>query len=182
MSAQSSSDLSSICMNFHLGATKKSLPIALANQQADRADAGSDRDSNKALTAPNVLMVFPKFNSHSFWNLQEVCDIAGVRCPAPPLGLITVAALLPPAWNIRLINRNAEELSEADLDWADMVMPVGMFPHQADAFFVISRCHSFARPVGVGGPAATSSPQIYGDADFLVLVEAEGIINQFVEA
>src|ERR1700692_4782918 len=94
MSPQSSSDSSSICMNFHLGATKKSLPIALANQQADRANASSDRDSNKELMAPNVLIVFPKFNSHSFWNLQEVCDIAGVRFPAPPLGLITVAAAL----------------------------------------------------------------------------------------
>ncbi len=162
-------------MNIHLGATKKSLPIA-------SVDTGSERDSNKTLTAPNVLMVFPKFNTHSFWNLQEVCDIAGVRCPAPPLGLITVAALLPSAWNIRLINRNAEELSETDLDWADMIMTGGMFPQQADTLFVIKLCHSLGKPVVVGGPAATSSPQVYGDADFLVLGEAEGFIDQFVEA
>src|SRR5580692_10484307 len=99
-------------MNIDIGVTKRSLPITSANQQSDRSNTGRERDSNRALTAPNVLMVFPKFNTHSFWNLQEVCDIAGVRCPAPPLGLITVAALLPPAWNIRLVNRNSEELSE----------------------------------------------------------------------
>jgi radical SAM superfamily enzyme YgiQ (UPF0313 family) len=169
-------------MNFHLGATKKSLPIAPVTQQSDRSSADSERDSNKVLTAPNVLMVFPKFNSHSFWNLQEVCDIAGVRCPAPPLGLITVAALLPPAWNIRLINRNAEELSDADIDWADMVMTGGMFPQQTDTFLVIKLCHARGKPVVVGGPAPTSSPQIYGDADFLVLGEAEGVIDQFIAA
>jgi radical SAM superfamily enzyme YgiQ (UPF0313 family) len=169
-------------MNIHLGAAKKALPIAPTNPQPDRMDTGSERDPNKILTAPNVLMVFPKFNSHSFWNLQEVCDIIGVRCPAPPLGLITVAALLPPAWNIRLINRNAEELSEADIDWADMVMTGGMFPQQADTFVLIKLCHSRGKPVVVGGPAPTSSPQIYGEADFLVLGEAEGVIDQFIAA
>jgi radical SAM superfamily enzyme YgiQ (UPF0313 family) len=167
--------------NF-LGITKTSLPITSANQQPDRLNTGSERDSNKTLMTPNVLMVFPKFNSHSFWNLQEVCDISGARCPAPPLGLITVAALLPPAWNIRLINRNAEELGESDFDWADMVMTGGMFPQQADTLLLIDLCHSHGKPVVVGGPAATSSPQIYVDADFLVLGEAEGIIDQFVEA
>lgn len=45
------------------------------------------------MSNPNVLLVFPRFNPHSFWNLQAACDIAGARCPAPPLGLLTVAAL-----------------------------------------------------------------------------------------
>src|ERR1700744_551808 len=148
-------------MNFHLGATKKSSPSTPAHQPSDRISAGSERAPNKALTAPNVLMVFPKFNSHSFWNLQEVCDIAGVRCPAQPLGLITVAALLPPAWNIRLINRNAEELSDAEIDWADMVMTGGMVPQQTDTFLVNKLCHPRGKPAVVGGPAPTSSPQIY---------------------
>jgi hypothetical protein len=73
-------------------------------------------------TSPNALLVFPKFNPNSFWNLQAVCDVWGARCPAPPLGLITLAALLPSSWNFRLVNRNAEELTDADLAWADLVM------------------------------------------------------------
>src|SRR5204863_9625840 len=77
----------------------------------------SDRHAGRALATPNVLLVFPKFNPNSFWNLQALCDIRGARCPAPPLGLITVAALLPPSWNVRLVNRNAEELTERDLEW-----------------------------------------------------------------
>jgi radical SAM superfamily enzyme YgiQ (UPF0313 family) len=133
-------------------------------------------------STPNVLMVFPKFNPNSFWNLQPVCDIWGARCPAPPLGLITVAALLPPAWNIRLINRNAEDLTDQDLDWADMLMTGGMLPQQDDALWLIELCRSRGKPVVIGGPDAMSSPDIYRDADFRVLGEAEGLIDQFIAA
>lgn len=78
------------------------------------------------MTNPNVLLAFPRFNPNSFWSLQAACDLWGARCPAPPWGLITLAALLPPALNTRLVNRNAEELSESRLDWADVVMIGGM--------------------------------------------------------
>ena len=83
---------------------------------------------NQSMTSPNVLMVFPRFNQNSFWSLQAACDIYGVKCPAPPLGMMTLAALLPPEWNIKLVDRNAEELKDADLDWADVVMTGGMLP------------------------------------------------------
>src|SRR5437867_893983 len=77
---------------------------------------------------PNVLMVFPRFNQHSFWNLQAVCDTYGSRAQSPPLGLMTVAALLPADWNVRLVDRNADTLEDDDLAWADMVMTGGMLP------------------------------------------------------
>jgi radical SAM superfamily enzyme YgiQ (UPF0313 family) len=159
-------------------------PTISAKRQADRFNTSRKRERNAstARVTPNVLMVFPRFNPHSFWNLQELCDIRGVRCPAPPLGLITVAALLPPTWNLRLVNRNAEELSESDLAWADMVMTGGMLPQQVDSLSLIGLCHAHGKPVVVGGPDATSSPDLYRAADFLVLGEAEGIINQFVAA
>jgi radical SAM superfamily enzyme YgiQ (UPF0313 family) len=131
---------------------------------------------------PNVLMVFPRFNPNSFWSLQAACDFYGARCPAPPLGLITVAALLPCAWNIRLVNRNAEKLTVSDLEWADLVMTGGMLPQQTDTLSLIDLCHDHGKPVVVGGPDATSSPDVYRGADFLVLGEAEGIIDRFVEA
>jgi radical SAM superfamily enzyme YgiQ (UPF0313 family) len=164
--------------------SKKLCPTTSAQRQVDRFDTSRKRERNPSavLMTPNVLMVFPRFNPHSFWNLQELCDIRGARCPAPPLGLITVAALLPPAWNIRLVNRNAEELSESDLVWADMVMTGGMLPQQPDTLALIDLCHAHGKPVVVGGPDATSSPDIYSGADFRVLGEAEGIIDQFVAA
>lgn len=131
---------------------------------------------------PNVLLVFPRFNQNSFWSLKAVCDIYGARCPAPPLGLITVAALLPREWNLRLVDRNAEELGPADLAWADLVFTGGMLPQRPDCLEVIDLCQARGKPVVVGGPDATSSPELYAQADFLVLGEAEGIIDRFVQA
>jgi len=131
---------------------------------------------------PNVLLVFPRFNQNSFWSLRAACDIYGARCPAPPLGLITVAALLPPHWNLRLVDRNAEELADADLAWADLVFTGGMLPQRVDCTAVIDLCRVRGKPVVVGGPDATSSPEVYAQADFLVLGEAEGILDQFVTA
>ncbi|HJQ60223.1 MAG TPA: B12-binding domain-containing radical SAM protein [Vineibacter sp.] len=132
--------------------------------------------------SPNVLMVFPKFNPNSFWSLQAACEVLGARCTAPPLGLITVAALLPPTWNIRLVNRNAEELTAADLDWADLVMTGGMIPQRPDTLALIELARQSGKPVVIGGPDVTSSPEAYERADFRVLGEAEGIIDRFVEA
>jgi len=93
-----------------------------------------------------------------------------------------VAALLPRSWECRLVNRNTEELHEADLDWADLVMTGGMLPQQPDALRVIELAHARGKPVAVGGPDATSSPERYASADFQVLGEAEGIIDEFIAA
>ncbi|MBV9078796.1 MAG: cobalamin-dependent protein, partial [Methylobacteriaceae bacterium] len=129
-----------------------------------------------------ALLVFPQFSDQSFWSLKEACEIWGARCPAPPLGLITLAALLPAHWDLRLVNRNAEELTAADLGWADLVLTGGMIPQQVDTLEVMRLCRETGVPVCVGGPAATSNPRIYEDADFLFLGEAEGTIDRFVEA
>jgi hypothetical protein len=130
----------------------------------------------------NVLLVAPRFSGRSFWNFEAACEVYGARFPAPPLGLITVAALLPSSWQCRLVNRNTEELVEADLDWADLVMTGGMLPQQPDTLRVIELAHQRQKPVVVGGPDATSSPEAYGASDFLVLGEAESIIGAFIEA
>jgi hypothetical protein len=131
---------------------------------------------------PNVLMVYPRFNPHSFWSHEPLCDLLGARCTEPPLGLLTVAALLPPAWNVRLVNRNAEDLTDADLAWADMVMTGGMLFQQNDSLAIIERAHAHGKPVVIGGPDVSSSPESYSSADFLVKGEAEGVIDQFVAA
>ncbi len=131
---------------------------------------------------PKVLLIFPRFNQNSFWSLRAACEIHGARCPAPPLGLITVAALLPPTWNFRLVDRNAEELTAADLAWADLVFTGGMLPQRVDCLEVIDLCQAEGKTVVVGGPDSTSSPEVFEQADFLVLGEAEGIIDSFVQA
>src|SRR3954471_21429004 len=129
-----------------------------------------------------VLLIAPSFSGQSYWNFRAACEIYGARFPAPPLGLITVAALLPHNWQCRLVNRNTEELRDADLDWADLVMTGGMLPQQPDTLHVIALAQARGKPVVVGGPDATSSPDAYATADFRVLGEAEGIIGAFIEA
>jgi len=130
----------------------------------------------------NVLLVYPRFAADTFWNFKATCELFGARCPAAPLGLITVASLLPTSWSLRLIDRNAEELALQDLEWADLVMTGGMLPQQIDTLDVIDLCHTHGKPVAVGGPAVTSTPYLYEAADFRVLGEAEGVIDAFVAA
>jgi radical SAM superfamily enzyme YgiQ (UPF0313 family) len=130
----------------------------------------------------NVLMVFPRFNANSFWNYQATCEMVGARYPAAPLGLITVASMLPETWHIRLVNRNTEDLNVADIVWADMIMTGGMLPQQLDTLAIVDLAHTHGKPVVVGGPGVTSTPEVYEAADFRVLGEAEGIIEAFLTA
>jgi radical SAM superfamily enzyme YgiQ (UPF0313 family) len=127
-------------------------------------------------------MVYPKFIPNSFWNYTEACELVGAKYPAAPLGLITVAAMLPKHWDIRLVNRNTEPLTDADLDWADLVMIGGMLNQQPDFIYLIDLAHLHGKPVCVGGPDVSSSPHLYADADFQVIGEAEQIMVHFIAA
>ena len=107
--------------------------------------------------ACRVLLIYPRFVSETFWNFAEACELMGARYPAAPLGLITVAAMLPPHWEVRLVDRNTEDLTEADLAWADMVMTGGMLPQQADTLALIELCR---RHVGRLSLAVPMRPRV----------------------
>jgi radical SAM superfamily enzyme YgiQ (UPF0313 family) len=132
--------------------------------------------------ACNALLIYPRFDANTFWNFKRTAEVFGAKYPASPLGLITVAALLPHSWSIRLVNRNTEDLSDADLDWADLVFTGGMLPQQSDTLDVVDFSHAHGKPVVVGGPGVTSCPHLYQAADFRVIGEAEHIIGNFIEA
>jgi radical SAM superfamily enzyme YgiQ (UPF0313 family) len=137
---------------------------------------------SEAARSWRVLLVYPRFSAATFWNFTVACELVGARYPAAPLGLITLAATLPRHWDLRLVNRNTEELTEDDLGWADIVMTGGMLAQQVDTLALIELCHVHKKPVAVGGPDPTSSPEIYAAADFRVLGEVEGIVDEFVAA
>ena len=139
--------------------------------------------SGKASASPcRVLLVYPRFVAPSFWDFRETCALWGARYPTAPLALITVAAMLPDTWQVRLVDRNVGELRSEQLDWADLVLTTGMGPQQPDTLEVIRLAHERGKPVGIGGPDVTSSPHIYAEADFRVLGEAESVIDDFLAA
>jgi Domain of unknown function (DUF4070)/Radical SAM superfamily len=130
----------------------------------------------------NVLLIYPRFSNESFWNYRKSCEVVGARYPTIPLGLITVAAMVPNHWNVRLVNCNTEELTDEDLRWADLAMTGGMLFQQASTLDLIDLCREHNVPVAVGGPDVSSSPHIYERANYRVVGEAEGIIDKFIEA
>lgn len=119
------------------------------------------------------LIIHPKFSPYSFWNFVDVCKIVGAKYQAAPLGLMTVAALLPQEWELKLIDTNVGPLLEEHFEWADLVFTGGMLPQQIGILDIINLSHQKQRPVIVGGPDPTSQPNLYRSADYLVLGEGE---------
>jgi radical SAM superfamily enzyme YgiQ (UPF0313 family) len=127
------------------------------------------------------LIVQPKFPDLSLCNYDDVCTIAGARYIAPPLGLLTVAALLPGQWTLKLIDENVEPLRDEHFTWADIVVTGGWLPQQLRIRSIIARSHSLGRPIAVGGPGPTAQPHIYKSADYLVCGEGEITVPLFLQ-
>ena len=123
-------------------------------------------DNASSAKACKALLIYPQFDADTFWNFKRTSEVFGAKYPASPLGLITVAALLPPAWSIRLLNRNTEELTDDDIDWADLIFTGGMLPQQSDTLDIIDLCHARGKPVAVGGPGVTSSSAFLSTGGF----------------
>ena len=128
-----------------------------------------------------ALLLHPEFSALGFWNYKSVCRLMGAKYPASPLGLVTMAALLPPDWELRLLDLNTTVLEDADIDGADLVFIGGMLPQQSMFLSLIDRVHSRGKKVVAGGPDPTSQPELYRSADYLVLGEAEVSIHPFLE-
>src|SRR3984957_12209063 len=120
-----------------------------------------------------VLMVWPSFPP-SFWGFEGVLQMIPERAMTPPLGLITVAALCPATWEVRLIDHAFQELRDEDLQWADLVMVSAMHAQRADALTVLRRARDMGRRTFVGGPWASTDPDaVLLVADHVMVGEAE---------
>ena len=128
------------------------------------------------------LLVVPRFSDFSFWNLTPVYHLSGHKYLSAPLGLLTVAGMLPRDWELRLADLNCRPLSDEEIDWADLVMAGSMIIQQLATADLIRRVHARGRPIAVGGPDPTSQPWLYEDADFLVLDEGESTVPLFLRA
>jgi radical SAM superfamily enzyme YgiQ (UPF0313 family) len=102
------------------------------------------------------------------------------KCAFPPLGLLTVAAMLPSQWKLRLVDLNVAELADDDIRWADYVFLSGMIVHKSSAHEIAARCQGLGRPVVAGGPLFTSGHAQFPEIPHFVLGEAEDVVDRLV--
>src|SRR5262245_55960379 len=122
-----------------------------------------------------ALLINPAFPD-SYWSGRFALRFARRRSILPPLGLITVAALLPKTWTLRLVDLDTEPLTDADLKWADVVMLTGMLVQKPSLHQVLERCRALRIRTVVGGPYATALPQELDLADHVVVGEGEEVV------
>ncbi|MEB3225176.1 MAG: DUF4070 domain-containing protein [Synechococcus sp.] len=130
-----------------------------------------------------VLLVYPVFPP-TFWSYEKILELVNRKVLLPPLGLITVAAILPQEWEFKLVDRNIRAVTEAEWAWADLVLMSAMIVQKDDLLDQIKEAKKRNKLVAVGGPYPTSVPEEVQDvgADFLILDEGEITLPMFVEA
>jgi len=128
----------------------------------------------------NVLLVYPEF-PETFWSFKYALEFIGKKASLPPLGLLTVAAMLPHEWSKRLVDVNVTRLSRRDLAWADCAFVSGMTVQRESAHSVIAQCKEAGIKVVAGGPLFTIEHEDFEAVDHFVLNEAEVTLPAFVE-
>lgn len=126
-----------------------------------------------------ILLVYPEF-PETFWSFKYALKFIRKKSAYPPLGLLTVAGLLPEAWPKRLVDVNVDTLTDADLAWADLVF-IGAMAIQRDSVSrIIDRSKAAGATVVGGGPLFTGEPDAFPAVDHLVLNEAEVTLPRFL--
>ena len=117
----------------------------------------------------NILLVSPR-TPDTFWSFSHVMRLVGRKTAFPPLGLMTVAAMLPRNWNLRLVDLNVTALRDDDLRWADAVFLSAMIVQEPSAREVIARANALARPVVAGGPLFTTGAERFSEVACCVVL------------
>ena len=123
----------------------------------------------------NVLLVYPEFPD-TFWSFKHALPFQGKRSAYPPLGLLTVSAMLPASWQKRLVDMNVRRLKDSELDWADVVFFSGMMVQGPSMKEAIARAKARGARVVVGGPIASAADPAITEADHVVEGEAEELV------
>jgi radical SAM superfamily enzyme YgiQ (UPF0313 family) len=127
-----------------------------------------------------ALLIYPEWPD-TYWSFKHALPFEGKRSLYPPLGLLTVAGMLPRRWEKRLVDTNIRSLTDADLDWADVAMFSGMLIHKDQLIEMLDRCRARGLRTVIGGPVASSVPELREHADHVVVGEAEEIVPELVE-
>ena len=130
-----------------------------------------------------ALLIHPEYPL-SFWSFEKSCRLRGNKTVGPPLGLITVAALLPADWDLRLVDLNASSLTEDDWQWAEVVLLSAMYIQRDSLLALVKEAKLRGKTVVAGGPYPTSLPEAVLEAggDFVVRGEGENTMSLLLEA
>src|SRR5574337_882865 len=128
----------------------------------------------------NILLIYPEFPD-TFWSFKHALKFVRKKASFPPLGLLTVAALLPTEWSKRLVDVNVTRLTDEALAWADYAFISGMVVQRSSARHIIMRCKKAGVKVVAVGPLFTSEHEQFEHVDHVILNEAELTLPPFLE-
>jgi radical SAM superfamily enzyme YgiQ (UPF0313 family) len=134
---------------------------------------------DKKRVSMKILFVYPEFPD-TFWSFKHALKFIRKKAGAPPLGLLTVAAMLPAEWEKKLIDLNVMELTEKDLTWADYVFVSAMVVQRDSVRTIIKQCKATGTKIVAGGPLFTMEHEQFPEVDHFVLNEAEETLTPFV--
>jgi radical SAM superfamily enzyme YgiQ (UPF0313 family) len=127
-----------------------------------------------------ILLIYPEFPD-TFWSFKHALKFVGKRASLPPLGLLTVAAMLPPDWSLRLVDTNVQKLTDKDLAWADCAFISAMVIQRGTARRIAARCKAAGLRVVAGGPLFNNENDQFETVDHFILNEAEPVLAAFLE-
>lgn len=127
-----------------------------------------------------VLFIYPKY-PETFWSFKHALKIISKKALYPPLGLLTIAAMLPSKWEKKLIDMNVKRLKDKDIAWADYIFISAMIVQRESTKELILKCKSQGKKIVAGGPLFTMEPEKYKKIDHLILGEAEKILPKFLK-
>ena len=127
----------------------------------------------------NILLVYPEFPD-TFWSFKHALKFVRKKASSPPLGLLTVAAMLPDDWSVKLVDLNTTQLTQSDIIWADFVFLSGMVVQRDSAQKIVERCKDVGVKIVAGGPLFTSDYQSFPEVDHFILNEAEITLPPFL--
>ena len=127
----------------------------------------------------NILLVSPA-TPETFWSFKHALRFISRKAAYPPLGLLTVAAMLPRSWALRLVDLNVRPLAPTDIAWADYVFISAMIVQEDSARQIIARCQAAGKPIVAGGPLFSTSPERFPEIEHFVLGEAEHVMPALV--
>src|SRR5512138_1160409 len=117
----------------------------------------------------------------TYWSFEHSLPFLRKAATYPPLSIATLAALLPPRWDLRLVDLHVAPLDDADLEWADVVLVSGMLIQLESMRGVLRRARALGRRTVAGGPAPSTAPDLFGEADHVFRGEAEGRLDLLVQ-